>query len=152
MYFGQNIVTGDGSGGNMTNIFTFKGEAEPLSGRFFNLEQFSAHSSSQTAVSGRVLANNWERLSGIGLINREWRFEIENNGVDGSVNEQFYIPFPLFLGSAAPVADLSAQLEVAIANVDLTTFVTTIQGYIWEARSVQAEGGLRRPVDSLYGR
>jgi len=36
-------------------------------------------------------------------------------------------------------------------NVDGKAVFVRAEGYIWEARSVQAMGGLRRPTDSLYG-
>ena len=153
MYFAQNAVTGDGTGGNMTVIFEFKGESEPVSGRFFNLEQMEAHRSGGTAVAGGLQATNFETLGPVGLVNRNWLMRIEDNSNGVSpISEENYLHLPIFIGSAAPVASLAAQLEVSIANVDLTSFVVTIQGYIWEPRSIQAEGGLRRPVDSLYGR
>jgi len=67
------------------------------------------------------------------------------------MNNDKYFPLPLFLGSVAPVASLAATIEVGADNIDATSFTVTIQGYIWEPRSIQAPGGLRRPVDSLYG-
>jgi len=154
MYFAQNAVTGDGSGGNMTVIFEFKGEGEPVSGRFFNLEQWSAHRSGVVTSGGSMQATNFETLGPVGLVNRNWRFEIESNGAGVSPPRQqdSRIPIPLFLGSVAPIASLAASLDFAIPNTTATSWVVTIQGYIWEPRSVQAEGGLRRPVDSLYGR
>jgi len=68
-----------------------------------------------------------------------------------AMTEAVYFPLPLFLGGAAPVPALAAQVEVGTNNVNMATLLVTIQGYIWEPRSVQAEGGLRRPIDSLYG-
>jgi len=152
MYFGQGAVTGDASGGDMSVLFQFKGEAEPVSGRFFNIEQFNVFHSGVILVSGHVQLTNFETLGPVGLVNRQWRFELQSNanGV-AAINQATYIPLPLFLGSVAPVRDLAAQVAVGIDNVDLTSLVATIQGYIWEPRSIQAEGGLRRPVDSLYG-
>ncbi len=152
MYIAQNAVTGDASGGNMTVIFIFKPEGEPVSGRFFSIEQFDAHHSSAGLFTGFAVANNFETLGPVGLVNRQWRYVVSDNrnGV-GALNSDIYMPLPLFLGSAAPVASLSAQFEVGVDNIDLSSYVVTIQGYIWEARSIQAPGGLRRPVDSLYG-
>jgi len=152
MWYSQNSVTGDASGGDMTVIFVFKGEAEPVSGRFYSLEQFECQHSEATTKGGGVQLTNFETLGPVGLVNRQWRFTVENNnnGV-ACLNNLIHVPLPLFMGSAAPVASLAAQLEVNLNNVDLTSFVVTVQGYIWEPRSIQAEGGLRRPVDSLYG-
>jgi len=152
MYIGQNAVTGDASAGDMIIFFDFKGEGEPVSGRFFNLEQINVFHSGTSPKDGHVVLNNFETLGPVGLVNRQYKFELVNNfnGVS-ALSERIYLPLPLFLGSVAPVASLAATLEVGIDNVDLTSLVATIQGYIWEPRSVQAEGGLRRPVDSLYG-
>lgn len=153
MYIAQNIVTGDMSGGDMVVIFVFKNEGDPVSGRLFNIEQFTAIQSQPASLHvGALQSTNFEALFGIGLINNQWRFELEanSNGV-AAINSQIYLPLPLFLGAAAPVASLSAQVEVSVDNDNNTTLAATIQGYIWEPRSLQAEGGLRRPVDSLYG-
>jgi len=153
MWFAQNAVTGDGSGGSMAVLFEFKSEAEPVSGRFFNLEQLTAHSSNIINVACSLQLTNFETLGPVGLVNRNWRFEVQDNsnGV-AAMNSFTQVPLPLFMGSVAPVASLAAQLAVSKINVNITSFVVTVQGYIWEPRSIQAEGGLRRPVDSLYGR
>jgi len=152
MYFAQNAVTGDASGGDMLILFQFKGENEPVSGRFFNIEQVNVFHSAAPNKDGHFVANNWETIGPVGLVNRQWKFTLtaNDNGVSAMSNN-LYFPLPIFLGSVAPIASLAADFEVGIDNVDLTSLVATIQGYIWEPRSIQAPGGLRRPVDSLYG-
>jgi len=153
MYFGQTAVTGDATGGNMNVFFEFKGEGDPVNGRFYNLEQLNIFHSDTTAKTGFVVANNWETIGDVALVNRQWRYELEGNknGVTAITN-QTHFPLPLFLGSAAPVPALACSLQVGVDNIDVTSLIVTIQGYIWETRSIFAEGGLRRPVDSLYGR
>jgi len=152
MYVAQGAVTGDASGGDMNVFFVFKQEAEPVSGRFFNVEQINVFHTDTTFKFGHIIATNWEAVSAVGLINRQWRFELETNAnAFTALNDQIYFPLPLFLGQVAPVRDLQADIAFGVDNVDLTSLVCSIQGYIWEPRSVQAEGGLRRPVDSLYG-
>jgi len=152
MWFAQNAVTGDASGGDMIIFFVFKGEGEPVSGRFFNIEQINFFHSDTTAKAGHVVLNNWETIGPVGLVNRQYRFRLQSNANGlSAMNEEVYFPLPLFLGSVAPIASLAADVEVGVDNVDLTSFVATLQGYIWEPRSIQAPGGLRRPVDSLYG-
>jgi len=152
MWFAQNSVVGDASGGSMLIIFIFKGEAEPVSGRFFNIEQMNIFHSATATKSGSLLLNNWETIGPVGLVNQQFLFRLQTNSNNVSALDfTGYFPLPFFMGSAAPVASLSSQVEVKINNVDLTSLTVTLQGYIWEARSVQAEGGLRRPVDSLYG-
>jgi len=153
MYFAQNAVTGNASGGDMIVFFTFKEEGGPITGRFYNVEQYNVFHSASAGKSGHMVATNWESVSPAGLVNRQWRYELAANADGGSAEKgDVYIPMPLFLGAAAPLVDLKSTLEFGIDNVDLTSLVVSIQGYIWEARSMQAEGGLRRPADSLYGR
>jgi len=152
MYVAQNAVTGDASGGDMIIFFDFKGEGEAVSGRFFNIEQLNVFHSTTASKDGHFVINNFETLGPVGLVNREYRFRLAANGNGlSAMTEQVYFPLPLFLGSVAPVASLAASFEVGIDNIDLSSLVATIQGYIWEPRSIQAPGGLRRPVDSLYG-
>jgi len=152
MYFAQNSVVGDASGGDMIVIFEFKGEGEAVSGRFYNIEQINAFHSVANTKQGHIQADNWETIGPVGLVNRQWLFTLQDNrnGV-AAMTDLMYFPLPLFLGSAAPVASLATQVRVGVDNVDVSSFTVTIQGYIWESRSIQAEGGLRRPVDSLYG-
>lgn len=152
MYFAQTAITGDASGGDQLILFEFKGENEPVSGRFFNIEQINVFHTATATHRGHLVINNFETLGPVGLVNRQYVFELENN-VNGvaAMNERIYFPLPHFLGSVAPVASLAADFEVGVDNIDLSSLVATIQGYIWEPRSIQAPGGLRRPVDSLYG-
>ncbi len=152
MYFAQNSVVGDATAGDMSIFFEFKGEGEPVSGRFFNVEQINAFHSNQSSRAGHIVANNWETIGPVGLVNRQWKFQLVDNANDvAAMSDTLYFPLPLFLGSVAPLASLAADLEVGTANIDLASLTVTIQGYIWEPRSIQAPGGLRRPVDSLYG-
>lgn len=152
MYFAQNAVTGDMTGGDMSVFFVFKAAGSPVSGRFFNIEQINVFHSDTTAKACHVVATNWESVSPAGLVNRQWKLQLSTNANNVSaMNDQMYLPLPLFLGQAAPVASLEAQVEVGIDNVTVTSLIVSIQGYIWEPRSVMAEGGLRRPTDSLYG-
>jgi len=152
MYISQNAVTGDASGGDMVVIFVFRGEGSAASGRFYNIEQVDAHHSVASTRPFALKATNWDLTGPAGLVNREWTAELtdNSNGVS-AMNTIRQFPLPIFLGITAPVASLAAQLEFSVNNVDVTSLVVTVQGYIWEPRSVLTEGGLRRPVDSLYG-
>lgn len=153
MYFAQNAVTGDMTGGDMIVFFLFKAEAEPVSGRFFNIEQINVFHSDTATKSAHVSANNWESVSPAGLVNRQWKLQLITNANDvAAMGHQLYFPLPLFLGQAAPVRDLECQVEVGVDNVTVSSLVVSIQGYIWEPRGMLAPGGLRRPVDSLYGK
>lgn len=152
MYIAQGLVTGDATGGNMLVIFQFRGEGVAASGRFFNVEQVECQHSVAALKTCSLQATNWDLTGAAGLINREWMFALEDNDNTIAAMTTFkQLPLPIFMGITAPVPALAAQLRISTNNVDLTTLTATIQGYIWEPRSVMAEGGLRRPIDSLYG-
>lgn len=152
MYISQGLVTGDASGGNMILIYNFRLEGDAASGRFYNLEQMNLFHSGTTALTVGMVATNWDIVGEQGLLNRQWRSRLmENTNSVSPILASEALALPLFLGITSPVASLAAQLELSVDNVDLTTLVGTIQGYIWEPRSVLSEGGLRRPMDSLYG-
>jgi len=151
-YITQGAVTGNMSGGNMLVIFEFREEGQAASGRFYNIEQMEVHCTADPTRNIFMQSTNFDIIGAAGLINRNWAAELENNanGISAMVTIRQF-PLPIFLGIAAPVPSLSAQVEVGTPNIDLEAFTATLQGYIWEPRSVLSEGGLRRPLDSLYG-
>lgn len=152
MYVAQGSTVGDASGGDMIVFFDFKGEGRAASGRYYNLEQVEAQISTELDTIFHLQANNWDLVGDAGLIDRNWSARLldNDNGLSAMATER-QLPLPIFLGIAAPVRDLSCRLEFGANNQDGIAIAVTIQGYIWEPRSVMAEGGLRRPVDSLYG-
>lgn len=151
MYFGQGAVTGDASGGQMRVIFEFR-DAGSRSGRFFNIEQLDAQHTDAVNKNFHVGAVNWERVGDSGLLNRQWRGRVvtNSNGLATTFNTE-QVPLPLFLGQTTVVTELASTINVTVDNVDLSSWGVTIQGYIWGPRSTLSEGGLRRPIDSLYG-
>lgn len=151
MWFSQGAVLGDASGGQANLQMEFR-DAANRSARFFSLEQIEVHHTTSSGRSCAMIATNWEQVSEFGLINRQWKIAItsNSNGV-AALDNTVTLPLPIFLGITTPVSELPSILTINCANTDGETFFSTVQGYIWEPRSVLAEGGLRRPADSLYG-
>lgn len=155
MYMSSTSVLGDTSGGSSTIQFIFRAEAAPVTGRFYNIEQLDVNRVGTQQREGFLQSFNFESVGPTGLVNFERRLVLEpNNGTFGSALDHGQLGFrlPLFLGSPQALADLEAQVNIGFNNADGVTILATIQGYIWEPRSIMAEGGLRRPIDSLYGR
>lgn len=154
MFIAQGIVTGDASGGRMAIQFLFRPEGIPVSGRFFNIEQMEATHTPPVADGAVDLnAAEFDLIGSTTLIDRFWRLEHRSNGVVGALTwERAPNLLPLFLGAPRRDAAFASQFNVGTLNTLNQTWSVTIQGYIWEPRSVMAEGGLRRPVDSLYGK
>lgn len=155
MYIAHNTGTGDGTGGTNELAFVFKAANEPASGRFFNIEQFNVfEATAQGAdILGSLRALDFEALGQDAITTRRWRFAMTDDGtarrtIDFSTGPP---PMPLFLGQTARAAAFFSHVVIAVPNVNTQPIEATIQGYIWEPRSILAEGGLRRPIDALYG-
>jgi len=149
-YVGWVQVTGDASGGDNNGIITYEPEGQPLTGRFYNLErcEFQTTQAANLVVAVN-LANFTPPVAGA-LMNRLLGLTVEfNDRSDGASNING-LPRPVFLGQAQ-LSNSPAQILFTSDNSDGDVIIAYVEGYIWEARSVQALGGLRRPLDSLYG-
>lgn len=153
-YVGHAFVVGDGTGGANTVTFLFQFSGDPLSSRLYNLEQFWARGSAtvQSEDSGQIIVQNMGHLTpdrpipDSRLMNFQYRFGANTIALqtDGM------LPRPLFLG-APSAANLACGIAFARTNVDGEANGVTIYGYIWQPRSLLAEGGLQRPVGGLWG-
>ena len=149
------VTLGDATGGNNVIDVMFKREDEPVSGRFYNLEQVNVFTAGilVPAVEVVVLSvNGFERLGSYSIGQRVLGFTIDNTGHLTGASLQFGLkPMPYFLGQAGSTASVESVIQFITNNTENIAFSVTAQGYIWDSRSVQAPGGLRRPLDSLYG-
>jgi len=153
MYIGFASLAGDASGGSQRIIFVYKTEGDNVSGRFFNLEQFDLNRAGDAAtVSVGLAPQNFDRAGDTPIPEQDYRAQLVENSRSGvtALDYAALPPLPIFLGQLSLTQDDATQLIVNVLNVNNTTLRATIQGYIWEQRSIQAEGGLRRPSDSLY--
>jgi len=150
-YIAATTVQGDASGGRQLVIFQYALEGDPVSGRYYNIEQLTSHISTFTAINGGLTATNWESVGPTGLADRVWALRYETDDVNLAALAERQPQVPVFLGTPQPVPALASQVSIGIPNVLNRVLFAQIQGYIWEARSVNVDGGLRRPVESLYG-
>jgi len=153
-YISLGLGIGDASGGFLQIEHQFKLAGEPGSSRFYNIEQFNCFSTDATFVSAFLVAVGFEELPTANVTVQRWVFTL-NLDAGGFAVGQFStgLPnFPIFLGQSTPVAATLAAVRVGLANPGAGLVLqSVIQGYIWEPRSVMAEGGLRRPIERLYG-
>jgi len=150
MWIAQGTILGDAGGGQRSVIMRFKEEGDPLGGRFYNIEQIECHWTDAGVTGGSLTLTNFDILSSSGLVNREIILVARTDGVTTAGLVTGETRLPIFVGRPTLVG-VSSQLEFATVNVDSDTFFATAQGYIWEPRSLLVDGGLRRPVDGLYG-
>jgi len=151
-YIASITVTGDASGGTQRIAFEFAGEGAPVSGRYYNIEQLTAHTSTNLSVIGNMTATNWESVGPTGLAARLWALSFVADGIAQAPLIDSGTPsLPLFLGQPQPVPALASDIVIQINNVNTRVLFAQIQGFIWEPRSALVNGGLRRPVEALYG-
>jgi len=151
-YIGSQTVTGDASGGSELVDFVFALEGAPVSGRYYNIEQITAHTSDAVSVGGSIVATNWETVGPTGLADRVWACNYVTDGLsDAGLSFERLPELPIFLGLAQPVPDLATIVRFRLINTLNRVLFAQIQGYIWEPRSSLVDGGLRRPIEALYG-
>ncbi len=154
-YIGAVDVTGDASGGVEFVTFNFVGEGEPVSGRYYNIEQITTHFAAAISAQGSLVALNWDDVGASALSDRNWSISYVSDGIGaaGIASGGFAIGgrMPLFLGQPQRNPLVGSAVFIQIANVLGRVLSGTIQGYIWEPRSAMVNGGLRRPVEALYG-
>lgn len=151
-YIGNTVSLGDVSGGTNSILFEFKRDSEAVSGRYYNLEQLNIFTTNTLTQLAFLQIRNFEQLGPFQIGQRDWTMLLSSS--PNSVSSMsFADTFPgLFLGQVSRVANIGSLLEIGVNNVNGVLVAATVQGYVWGARSNLAEGGLRRPVESLYGR
>lgn len=154
MWVGWVGVTGDVSGGTMTALMEFEpSELLPnrRPGRFYNIEALECTFTSEAANPAELLLINWSVAVDGAQTNRSWTLPmLSNEGGNSALGISNQLHKPIFLGQPA-IRGVTASVRAILDNDNGTTLVLWAEGYIWEGRSTQSEGGLRRPVDSLYG-
>lgn len=151
-FLAQGFAIGDASGGVNQVVFRFNLLTSAASARFYNLEQIETHHTVSTSTSVAMFTLNFDQVGNTTLQARHWGWGIESNGNSrATINYTRFPPLPLFLGQATRLGSQQTSLTIQVPNTDTITFVATIQGYVWDPRSVQAPGGLRRPVETIFG-
>lgn len=151
MWYAWVGVTGDASGGDRILRFEFEEEASPLTGRHYNIEQLETHQETAFTRTAAMFLLGCSQFIDGALQNRQYSLLIAaNDNGDSALASGSMLPRPIFLGQRDDDAAAMA-VQLHLANDDGSAFFARIEGYVWEARSVQAAGGLRRPVDALYG-
>lgn len=153
-YIAYAVSLGDGSGGTNSIEFLFKDEGIPASGRFYNIEQINVFTTQIVTAAAHLQIRNFEQLGPFLIGAREFRFEIQpsSNSVSCINFNEGFPPLPLFLGQSSRFIGTNSLVEVGTDNTAVVILSANIQGFVWGPRSIMAEGGLRRPLDALYGR
>ena len=150
MYIAQGTQLGDASGGTASVVMNFKEEGDPLGARFYNIEQIEIHHTAAVDRPGAIVLSSFDIISSQGLVDRRIAFQMIADAISDAALLSGGVKLPIFLGRPQLVG-IGSDVQASVANVDGQTLFFTLQGYIWEPRSLLEDGGLRRPLDSLYG-
>jgi len=150
MWIAQGTQLGDATGGTQAVLFIFKAEGQPLGARFYNVEQIEVHATVAVSSDAEMSIQNMDVIGSTGLVTRRYHLDLITDSVTNIALRPPGGWLPIFLGRPQLVG-ISSELAFSAPNTLNETFFATAQGYIWEPRSLLNDGGLRRPVDSLYG-
>jgi len=149
-------LVGDASGGFMAVRAQFKEEGQAVPGDFWNLEQVSALVSDVTTRDAFLRTVGLAPTPGLPAFDRQWAVEFVTLG--GSIGNAAlggaaFQLLPLFLGAVRGSASSSATVDIGHGNVTASDSLSvSMMGYRWDARSILAPGGPRRPPNGLFGR
>lgn len=154
-YLGYVFAAGDATGGSLALQLDFKPVGQPANGNWYNIEHISCSKVGTGAQENiHFAAQGFEEIPGISGTQQVYRGEFQGTGSSAAAlhYQQGFPPLPLFLGQSRPFAPGATSWLMLAANVAGIFFEMQVQGYVWTPRSLMAPGGMRRPVDSAYGR
>ena len=151
-YIGQAGLVGDASGGTVIASFIFQEEQDDLITELFSLEQLAIDTDAAAVDIIEMKILNMDNLSRNRAASPQiWRIATSAITTTSALSPNQNVNLPLWMG-APSLASLSGTgvLRFTFVNTDLRLYAITIQGYIWSARSILANGGPRRPVEGLF--
>lgn len=149
----SDIVSGDGSGGNMSVVFGFAPGSEPLSSRMWSLEQWSAGFGTSLLgdAIGLITILGFDRLTQTRVFqSRFYAFDMVDTLIGSTAARPEQFPRSIWLGPPS-LAGQDASLTFGTVNLNAVGLRVTCQGYVWGPRSRLAPGGPRRPQGPVFG-
>lgn len=154
IWWGSGVLVGDASGGTQQIRFLAKVEGDPVSGDMLNLEQIMAFVSTSTATSAFLSPVGFSPSRELPGVDALYRFQLDNlsSALGNSAIGHEHPKLPIFIGATRGGADTLSTIAFGITNLTATDSLSvSMMGYIWEARSLLAPGGLQRPPNGLFG-
>jgi len=150
IWVAQGISTGDASGGDNTFQANFNSSVQPLNSQFYNLEQLSIGGST-TVATVAILVANFDTLSPTALA-QTYSVDLratQDAGIFALTPQSIEAMRGLWLGQQS-VRGTTQGIAITVENNDLEILRVTLQGYIWSARSINADGGPQRPPSRMF--
>lgn len=151
----QSGVLGDGSGGSLTLDIVFKdgSRAVPESSQLYDIEQMTVFSTLDGSHIIDINPSNWDDLTpgSTGTVATAFAAQLTTFDVgSGSAlgGEVAMSPTKWFLGQVRKNTT-NTIVRFRMTNTAVSLAVKA-EGFYWGPESLNAPGGPRRPVDSLY--
>lgn len=150
IWLGQGITTGDASGGDNTLQLQFGSIGQVRNSQFYNLEQVSIGGSTTVATVAITMGNfdNVVTASLVSTYSADLR-ATQDAGIFALTPQSIEGLRGLYIGQQS-VEGTALAIAITVENNDLEVIRATLQGYIWSARSINADGGPQRPPSRLF--
>jgi len=153
-------VQGDVSGGVRSLTHLFQALPSISNSNFYSIEQISIQDTAVEITQAILQVNSMDaifpNLAGAATNQKFWRVTMVDVSFAGGpqvscLEWERQRQTPWFLGQASRNPSLAALLVVTVPNSDGERITCTVQGYWWPPGAINDEGGLKRPVGSLFG-
>lgn len=135
-------VVGDASGGQRT-IDLFLQQSTAPTGLTYSVERLMVTDSDNNSKSGLVVSGGF-------LVGNSIGFRMEATDTLASLRADLWRRMFLGVTLANVATGGLASLSFVVDNVDLAILIVTAEGYIWDQRSSQADGGYQVPLTSPW--
>jgi len=144
-------VTGDATGGVRTALINFSIQGTIGGGNLFSLEQLSIADGANVSKLVQCEFVNMDGLAPTGApFRNEFLYQLTlGPAASRAVRSPSQVsPLPIFAG--IPRKGFSGSFSTVAVNVDAEVLQVEAQGYVWAPRSLNTDGGLRRPPSGLF--
>lgn len=143
----RQTVTGNATGGVQTAQVNFSVQGQGGPALYFSVEQLNVFRTDATAQLITIELQNM--LGPGGIFDSPWNLSLVVDPSTGAIRAPDQVmPLPWFIGT--PSQGSQGALQSRGANVDTVVQTLLVEGYFWSARSINVDGGLRRPLSGLY--
>ncbi len=152
VWWGDAAIEGDASAGFASVQLLFQLSTVPFSARMFTLEAMGVTINAAVATVCRINTTNMGILVvGRPMTARPWIHAMLSDGITNSALPTGLPTRPVWLGPPSDrtlTSDLRADVPNPGAGVTLRFFAS---GFMWEPGALNAPGGVRRPLENIFG-
>lgn len=152
VWWGESSILGDASGGFANVQLLLQLAGDPLSARMFTVEQIMARINAATATQVRIATTNMGNLvTNRPMTVRAWVEPMISDGISNSATGLSVPLRPIWLG-AATTRGVEGSIRGEIPNPGVgVTLIVWMSGFMWEPGALNSPGGVRRPLENIFG-